>query len=75
MDVILCGEWKKSRAVPKNRLDLNGLEILEAEGDSSGSGPTTLLKDYENCSMAVGLRALKGQGQRPLSLRAVQARW
>jgi glycerol-3-phosphate acyltransferase PlsX len=61
VDVILCGESEKIQSCAKeNGLDLNGLEILEAEGMIPvEADPTTLLKDYANCSMAVGLRALK----------------
>ena len=65
VQILLSGDREQIESCAKqNSIDLTGMEILDAEGMIPvEADPTTLLKDYENCSMAVGMRALKdGQG-------------
>lgn len=65
VDITLAGERGEiERCAKKNGLSLDKMEILDAQGMIPvEADPTTLLKEYENCSMAVGLRALKeGKG-------------
>lgn len=61
VDIILCGCEEKIRdCAEKNSVSLDKIEIIHAptvipvEAD-----PTTLLKEYADSSMAVGLKALK----------------
>ncbi len=65
VDITLAGERGEiERCAKENGLSLDKMEILDAQGMIPvEADPTTLLKEYENCSMAVGLRALKeGKG-------------
>ena len=65
VQILLSGDREQIESCAKqNSIDLTGMEILDAEGMIPvEADPTTLLKDYENCSMAVGMRALRdGQG-------------
>lgn len=65
VEISLSGNREEiERCAKENNLSLDGLEILDADGMIPvEADPTTLLKEYENCSMAVGLRALKeGKG-------------
>ena len=65
VEITLCGDEEKIRACAKdNGIALDGMDILHApavipvEGD-----PTTLLKEYADSSMAMGMKALKnGEG-------------
>ena len=61
VQVLLSGERNSIAACAKeNGLDISDIEIIDAEGMIPvEADPTTLLKEYENCSMAAGLRALK----------------
>lgn len=61
VQVLLSGERDSIAACAKeNGLDISDIEIIDAEGMIPvEADPTTLLKEYENCSMAAGLRALK----------------
>ena len=65
VEISLSGDRKEiEQCAKENGLSLDGIEILDAQGMIPvEADPTTLLKEYENCSMAVGLRALKeGKG-------------
>ncbi len=65
VEITLCGDEEKIRACAKdNGITLDGMDILHAptvipvEAD-----PTTLLKEYADSSMAMGMKALKnGEG-------------
>ena len=65
VDITLCGDEEKIRACAKeNGLSLDGMSILHAPSVIPvEADPTTLLKEYADSSMAVGLKALKdGEG-------------
>ena len=65
VQILLSGDREQIESCAKqNSIDLTGMEILDAEGMIPvEADPTTLLKDYEKFSMAVGMRALKeGEG-------------
>lgn len=65
VEILLAGDRSEiERCAKQNSISLDGMEILDAQGMIPvEADPTTLLKEYENCSMAVGMRALKeGKG-------------
>lgn len=65
VEILLAGDRSEiERCAKQNSISLDGMEILDAQGMIPvKADPTTLLKEYENCSMAVGMRALKeGKG-------------
>lgn len=65
VDIALAGDRQQIEACAKeNGLSLDGMEILDAQGAIPvEEDPTLLLKEYANCSMAVGMQALKeGKG-------------
>ena len=65
VEILLAGDRSEiERCAKQNNISLDGMEILDAQGMIPvEADPTTLLKEYENCSMAVGMRALKeGKG-------------
>ena len=65
VEILLAGNRSEiERCAKDNGVAIAGMEILDADGMIPvEADPTTLLKEYENCSMAVGMRALKeGRG-------------
>lgn len=65
VEILLAGDRSEiEHCAKQNSISLDGMEILDAQGMIPvEADPTTLLKEYENCSMAVGMRALKeGKG-------------
>ena len=65
VEISLAGNAQEiKKCAEENGLSLERMEILDADGMIPVNvDPTLLLKEYENCSMAVGLRALKeGKG-------------
>lgn len=65
VDITLCGDEEKIRSCAKeNGLSLDGMSILHAPSVIPvEEDPTTLLKEYADSSMAVGMKALKnGEG-------------
>jgi len=61
LELALCGDESVIRAcAEENHLDLGNIEILHAPGVIPVEAePTSLLKDYADSSMAVGLSTLK----------------
>ena len=65
VEITLCGDEEKIRDCAKNNnLSLDGMEILHAPSVIPvEADPTSLLKEYADSSMAVGMKALKnGEG-------------
>ncbi len=65
VQILLVGERDKiEQCAKEHNLPLDGIEILEAQGMIPvEADPTTLLKEYADSSMAVGMQALKdGKG-------------
>ena len=65
VEITLCGDEEKIRSCAKdNGIALDGMDILHAPAVIPvEADPTTLLKEYADSSMAVGLKALKnGEG-------------
>ncbi len=65
VEITLCGDEEKIRTCAKeNSIALDGMDILHAPAVIPvEADPTTLLKEYADSSMAVGLKALKnGEG-------------
>ncbi|MBP1581910.1 MAG: phosphate acyltransferase PlsX [Oscillospiraceae bacterium] len=65
VDITLCGDEAAIRACAKeNGIALDGMDILHAPAVIPvEADPTSLLKEYADSSMAVGLKALKnGEG-------------
>lgn len=65
VEITLCGDEEKIRACAKdNGIALDGMDILHAPAVIPvEADPTTLLKEYADSSMAVGMKALKnGEG-------------
>lgn len=65
VDIVLAGNKKEIEAcATQNKLNLDKIEILDANGFIPvNEDPTLLLKEYQDCSMAVGMQALKdGKG-------------
>lgn len=64
-DIALCGNIQKlSAAAAEKGISLDGFELIDAEDEiSMHDDPSDILRPKKNCSMAVGLRALKeGRG-------------
>ena len=61
VEITLCGDEEKIRACAKdNGIALDGMDILHAPAVIPvEADPTTLLKEYADSSMAVGMKALK----------------
>ena len=65
VEITLCGDEEKIRDCAKNNnVSLDGMEILHAPSVIPvEADPTSLLKEYADSSMAVGMKALKnGEG-------------
>ena len=65
VEITLCGDEEKIRACAKdNGIALDGMDILHAPAVIPvEADPTTLLKEYADSSMAMGMKALKnGEG-------------
>lgn len=65
VEITLCGDEEKIRACAKdNDIALDGMDILHAPAVIPvEADPTTLLKEYADSSMAMGMKALKnGEG-------------
>ena len=65
VEITLCGDEEKIRACAKdNGIALYGMDILHAPAVIPvDADPTTLLKEYADSSMAMGMKALKnGEG-------------
>ena len=65
VEITLCGDEEKIRACAKdNGVALDGMDILHAPAVIPvEADPTTLLKEYADSSMAMGMKALKnGEG-------------
>ena len=65
VEITLCGDEEKIRSCAKDYgIALDGMDILHAPAVIPvEADPTTLLKEYADSSMAVGLKALKnGEG-------------
>ena len=65
VEITLCGDEEKIRDCAKNNnVSLEGMEILHAPSVIPvEADPTSLLKEYADSSMAVGMKALKnGEG-------------
>lgn len=65
VEITLCGDEEKIRACAKdNGIALDGMDILHAPAVIPvEADPTTLLKEYGDSSMAMGMKALKnGEG-------------
>lgn len=65
VEITLCGDKEKIRACAKdNGIALDGMDILHAPAVIPvEADPTTLLKEYADSSMAMGMKALKnGEG-------------
>ena len=65
VEITLCGDEEKIRACAKdNGIALDGMDILHAPAVIPvDADPTTLLKEYADSSMAMGMKALKnGEG-------------
>lgn len=65
VDIVLCGDEKKIKeTAQKNTLNIEGFEIINADGVIDVcEEPTEILKSRKDCSMAVAFKALaEGKG-------------
>lgn len=63
-DIVLTGKEEEIRRIAaENNLSLDGIEIVDApDVISMNDDPKAILREYKNCSMAVGLRLLAEGG-------------
>lgn len=63
-DIVLAGKEEEIRRIAaENNLSLDGVEIVDApDVISMNDDPKAILREYKNCSMAVGLRLLAEGG-------------